>query len=281
MKKICVLGSKKDFEPFDGDFIKEAEEQKIEVVFEKELNVYRHCLYIICNMECAENILRLEAERNIRLPWVWSGGEEAIPSNNCGYCIIRPWESGIWYLRQVYAHICGLPWIVYENDRFIVREQTLEDLPLLYGLYGKPGVAEYVEPLYEFDEEREFTKSYIENMYGFYGYGLWLAFEKISGKVIGRLGFSHRQIDGKERVELGYIIDADYQGKGIGASLCRRLLELGHEYWGFDEVFAVCDKTNNRSMALAQKLGFERYGTVENNIIFILALPCQKENGQI
>ncbi len=280
MQRICILENVWERLPSAGNFMREAGLKNIEVIREKEVKRYEGTLYIIGRSEDVAGIKKLEAESGACLPWVWCNEKEDISPDVCKYCIESLDEVPIWYLEQVYAHICGLPWTVYEDGNFIVREMTVRDLPQLYELYGKSGVAQYVEPLYEYEEERKFTESYIENMYGFYGYGLWLVFEKSQGGLIGRIGFSHRQLDGSERVELGYIIDADYQNRGIGSFLCRKILAIGQEYWNFDRVFVCCDKTNNRSIALAAKLGFQHYATVQDWIIFSLPFPYQKGNGQ-
>lgn len=232
----------------------------VEVAFEKEYRSFEDALYITDSREIAA---RLVAEN---VPWMWTG--EFYPET--AYCIQDINEVDEWYFFQAYSHMKNEPWRVVEDDRFVVREITEDDLPALYEMYGKSGVVEFVEPLYEYPEELEFTRSYIENMYGFYGYGLWLVWEKATGKLVGRAGFSHREIDGQEKVELGYIIDADYQGQGIGYSLCQKLLEKGREYWHFSELFICCDKNNARSIGLATKLGFVYYGACDNQVLYRL-----------
>ena len=58
-------------------------------------------------------------------------------------------------------------------------------------MYAEPGMTDYMEGLYEYEEELEYQKAYIENMYRFYGYGIWLVFEKKTGTLIGRAGVEH------------------------------------------------------------------------------------------
>ena len=53
-----------------------------------------------------------------------------------------------------------------ETDRCLIRELSLSDLPALYELYDKPGMTDFVEPLYDYETELEYQKAYIENMYG-------------------------------------------------------------------------------------------------------------------
>lgn len=57
--------------------------------------------------------------------------------------------------------------MILETERYIVREECEDDLKELYGLYATLSDCEYIEQLYEENEEREFVRNYIANMYGF------------------------------------------------------------------------------------------------------------------
>lgn len=88
-------------------------------------------------------------------------------------------DMGISYYRLVYARLTGEPFVVAETKNLLIREMTTKDLPELYAVYGTLEDCQYIEQLYDYDKELEFTKNYIKNMYGFFEYGLWLVFEKI------------------------------------------------------------------------------------------------------
>lgn len=232
----------------------------VEVFFETDYSYMEDTLYITDSAIAAQSLIA------DRVPWIWLGDFYS----KARYCVSDLNEVDEWFFFQAYSHMKNEPWCVLENDEFIVREITEQDLPDMYEMYGKIGVKEFVEPLYKYEEELEFTKSYIASMYGFYGYGLWLVYDKKTGKLAGRVGFSHREIDGEEKVELGYIIDADYQGKGIAYRLCSELIEKAVEYWHFTEIFVCCDKNNARSIGLAKKLGFVYYGACDNQVLYKL-----------
>lgn len=82
----------------------------------------------------------------------------------------------------------------------------MDDLGEVYELYDDDEIRKYMEPLYEYGEEKKFTESYIKNMYGMYGFGMWLVKDRDTDKLIGRAGLELRLIDGVEEMELGYII---------------------------------------------------------------------------
>lgn len=87
-------------------------------------------------------------------------------------------EVDMTFLQRVYERHFNIPWTILETKRCIVRELELSDLDALFSMYAEPGMTDYMEGLYEYEEELEYQKAYIENMYRFYGYGMWLVFEK-------------------------------------------------------------------------------------------------------
>lgn len=169
------------------------------------------------------------------------------------------------YLEIVFARCKGLPVKVFETQRTFVREMTVEDLPQLYEMYDEDEIIKYVDALYEYEEEKLFTQKYIENMYGFYGYGLWLVFDKITGALIGRIGISIRNIDGEEVRELGYIVKKQYRNKGYAKEVCQRVIEYAAEFPEIDKLYIVTHNENTASQGLAVRLGFELVGESIND----------------
>ena len=159
------------------------------------------------------------------------------------------------FLTQVYQRKHHLPWKILETKRCLVREITLEDLDDLFTLYSGEGMTDYIEPLYEYDKEKEYQKAYIEHMYGFYGYGMWLVFEKETGKLIGRAGIEHREELDSE-LELGYAIGTPYQRKGYATEVCQAIIDYAKERLCCDRLNCLIEEGNIVSEHLAEKLGF-------------------------
>lgn len=165
------------------------------------------------------------------------------------------------YFNLVYMRARHIPVVIAQTERTVIREMTENDLMSMYELYADPAVAEWTEPLYEYDEELEFTRAYIENMYVFYGYGMWLVFDRKSGELIGRAGLSNREIDGKPCCELGYIIKGDRQRQGLGYEVGSAVTEYAFHELGMDKLWLCTEKDNVASIALAKKLGFSLCGS--------------------
>lgn len=82
------------------------------------------------------------------------------------------------FLEKVYQRHHGLPWTILTTKRCIVREFCMDDLDDLFALYAGKGMTDYMEPLYEYEKEREYEEAYIKHMYGFYGYGMWMVIDR-------------------------------------------------------------------------------------------------------
>lgn len=160
------------------------------------------------------------------------------------------------FLEKVFQRYHHIPWTILETERCVVREITLADIDDLFELYGSDGIDEFTEPLYEYEEEKEFQRAYIEHMYRFFGYGMWLVFEKASGKLIGRAGLEHREIHDETELELGYLIGTNYQGKGYATEVCKAIINYAAKNTYFEQINCVVQQGNDVSVHMAEKLGF-------------------------
>ena len=159
------------------------------------------------------------------------------------------------FLKRIYQRHQRIPWTILETERLLVRELDLKDMDALFELYSYEGMTDYMEGLYSYEEEYEYQKAYIENMYRFFDYGMWLVFEKESGKLVGRAGIEHRkELEGE--LELGYAIGTPFWGKGYATEVCQAILDYTKETLGFEEICSLVQPENKASVHLLEKLGF-------------------------
>ncbi|NTV78560.1 MAG: GNAT family N-acetyltransferase, partial [Clostridiales bacterium] len=151
------------------------------------------------------------------------------------------------YLSYIYSRSCGSPLTILETDRCILREITIEDVDSLYDLYANPLVTQYIEPLYK-DREREiaYTKDYIKNIYGFYGYGLWIVCLKDSGTIIGRAGLEQRE--GMDGLELGFVFGVPFQKQGYAYEVCKAIVAYSKEKLEQLQLYALIKSENHSSI---------------------------------
>lgn len=170
-------------------------------------------------------------------------------------------EIGLDFLTHVYERHHGLPWTILETERCVVKEFSMEYLDDLFELYSGEGMTDYMEPLYSYEEERAYQEAYIKHMYGFYGYGMWIVCDRMTGKLIGRAGVEHREeLDGE--MELGYAIGVPYQRQGYATEVCRAILTYVREVLLQESICCMIEEGNEVSECFAKKLDFHFDKTV-------------------
>ena len=178
------------------------------------------------------------------------------------YAIENIQEMDLIYVEKIYQRFRNLPWKIAETKRCIIREMTEDDLDAVYEVYAAPSITKYMEGLYENrEEELEYTRSYIQNAYTFWGYGTWVIERKSDHKIIGRVGFNLR--DGYEEPELGFVIMEREQKKGYALECCEAALRVGKEEYEFEQMQALVKEGNEASVNLCRKLGFKYWEKVK------------------
>ena len=163
-------------------------------------------------------------------------------------------------LDIVYDRFHKQPIYILETDRCILREHTLDDYDAIRDLYQDESMTEYMEPLFEPDEEKEYLGKYIELIYKMFGYGLWLIIDKISGEVIGRAGVEYKDSCIKDdQFELSYQVKKEWQGKGIATEVCGEIIKYTFNILGKSSIIARIDRGNTASIRVVDKLGFVPY----------------------
>ena len=180
----------------------------------------------------------------------WTG------EDNRPQCIIQGFdEIDADFFIKMYQRFHHLPWTILNTERLILREMTVDDVDRLYEIYAGEGITEYTEPLYkDRQQEIEYTRDYIRNMYEFCGYGLWLVVEKDGGRIVGRAGITGRE--GYDEAELGYVIERERQGRGYASEACRAIVLYAKEL-GMNGLNCFVCPGNVPSEKLCKLLGFE------------------------
>lgn len=112
------------------------------------------------------------------------------------------------FIRMVHNHCFHEPWYVMETERLRIREMCEGDIDDLLKIYSDSEITRYMDGLFDRDRELEYMKQYISNIYGFYGYGMWIA-EKKDGTVIGRAGIEYYNSEMKTENQVTGIYRAD------------------------------------------------------------------------
>ena len=140
-----------------------------------------------------------------------------------------------------------------------IRPQELFDAERFFEIFTCTNL-EFIEvPIKTLEEEEYFLrlneakrKANFEHNYSILFYG----------KLVGACGIridQHRPWVG----EIGYLIDKDYQGKGIATEAVRQLEKLGFEKLDLQRITILMDTRNFASERVAQKCGYEKEGIMK------------------
>ncbi len=149
---------------------------------------------------------------------------------------------------------------ILKTPRLIVREIELTDIDDLFTLYSGPHMTDFIAPLYPYEEEKAYEEDYIKNIYGFYGFGMWVVIEKETGELIGRAGIEYRAGCRENEAELGYAIREDKWRQGFAEEVTKAIMDWAAEEYEFSGFCARVNPKNTASIGLLKKLGFSDSG---------------------
>ncbi len=140
---------------------------------------------------------------------------------------------------------------------------TEQDAGAMYQLieHNRSYLREWL-PWVDFTQSAEDERAFISNTRTQYRdnqsstYAIW--YQK---QIVGTVGYN--QLDWPNRkVDIGYWLAAQYQGKGIMTRSCSALIEYAFNDLKFNKVEILCATMNARSCAIPQRLGFTYEGTM-------------------
>ncbi len=180
-------------------------------------------------------------------------------------CVILGLEEvDFGFVDRLYRRHFNYPWDIISTPRLLIREITAGDLNSLYEIYGDPSITEYMEDLYDNpDEELAYIKNHIKNVYGLYGYGMWVIIEKSTGRLIGRVGITPSEK--YDEPELGYVIEKSKQRMGYGYEACLGVLDYARDALLLSGLNCFICFGNVKSISLCEKLNFTRLSEVYMN----------------
>ncbi|WP_228014661.1 GNAT family N-acetyltransferase [Fortiea sp. LEGE XX443] len=90
-----------------------------------------------------------------------------------------------------------------------------------------------------------------------YGFGLWVFRDKISNEFVGRAGLRQTDVEGHDEVELAYALMAKFWGKGLATEMSEKILKIGFDLLGLQDIVCFTLTTNLASKRVIEKLGFK------------------------
>ncbi|MBC5810452.1 MAG: GNAT family N-acetyltransferase [Candidatus Eremiobacteraeota bacterium] len=150
--------------------------------------------------------------------------------------------------------------VVAETERLRLRGFAAQDLAALVRIFGDPEVMRYIG--LGGTRAPEAARRTLERCAAdarTEPFAIWSVERREAPGFIGWCGLAHVPDD--ERIEVAYLIDKPYWGRGYATEAARAALSFAFERANLDEIIALARAPNVASINVMRKLGMRDAGT--------------------
>ncbi len=151
---------------------------------------------------------------------------------------------------------------ILETNRLILRRPVPADLDAYYALYRDPEMRRYFpqegaspDKTLTYDETREEVEWFLNGHPERPELGLWATILRENGQFVGRCGLLPWTVDGRDEVEVAYMIDKRYWGRGLGTEAARGIRDYAVNELGLRRLICFVDAENVASAKVATHIG--------------------------
>jgi RimJ/RimL family protein N-acetyltransferase len=169
--------------------------------------------------------------------------------------------------------------IILETERLRLRWFREDDFEAYAKICRDPEVMRFIGGQLNTDIEVWRQMAYFMGHWHFRGYGLWAVEEKITGKMVGRIGFFDPI--GWPAFELGWTLGRESWGKGYATEGAQRALAYAFTELDRDHVISLIAPANTASAKVAERLGETIEGKTEllGNEVLIYGIARDRWTG--
>lgn len=144
---------------------------------------------------------------------------------------------------------------VLETDRLSLRHLVSDDIDALAAIQGDPEVMRYFPSGPRTVEETRRDLDRCIALQVEHGFSLWAAVDKADGRLIGRCGLLPQSLQGREEVEIAYLIARSHWGRGLATEAARAIRDHGFDRLGRGRLVSIIHRDNLGSRRVAEKAG--------------------------
>ncbi len=149
------------------------------------------------------------------------------------------------------------------DDRFYLREQSLEDTEAFFEYYADPDVSQYIlatipTTLADASTEINYCRNLFHQKRGIY----WSIANKEDNRMVGAVGLyinNHHH-----RAEICYDLHKNYWRQGIVTKAIERVMDFAFRHMEVCRIEALTVKENMASIEILKKLGYQHEATLHN-----------------
>lgn len=170
---------------------------------------------------------------------------------------------------------------ILETRRLILRTLQPQDLDDLFALYHDPDIRRYFpEVTLSYAQTREELDWFLEGGDPEHPQlGLWATIHTETARFIGRCGLISWTIDGRDEVEIAYLLAKAHWRQGLGAEVVQAFVRYGFEQLRLTRLIALIDPENRASIATAEKAGLRFERRIEGDgppcLLYAVASPAR------
>ena len=151
---------------------------------------------------------------------------------------------------------------IFETDRLILREWTIDDAEAAFAIYGDPEVTRYLGATGEPDPSLAYRQERMPAMVARYtdhpGYGIWAMVRRDDGEIIGGTGLM--TLEEGPNVEIAYTLRHDAWGMGYATEVARGTIAYGFDALALEKLVGVAYPENVASHKVLLKAGMRHLG---------------------
>ena len=147
--------------------------------------------------------------------------------------------------------------MLLETERLSLRRLTQDDFEALRLILQDPEVMYAYEGAFSDTEVREWLDRQISR-YQAWGFGLWAVILRETGALIGQCGLTMQPWKGREVLEIGYLFNRAYWGRGYATEAARACKRYAFARLGAAEVCSIIREGNTASQRVALRNGMTR-----------------------
>jgi len=174
-------------------------------------------------------------------------------------------NSQIRSIEEIRPHGTAELW----TERLVLRRYTMEDAEPLYKRLGSdPEISEYSgwNPYATLETARETVRGFIDSYDDEHSYSWVMDIDDVLVGTIGAYDYKADPDGAGDRIEVGYSIVRDWQGRGLATKALTKVLEYLTENEGISCVTAWCAPENAGSVRVLEKSGMKLAGIEKDGI---------------
>ncbi len=145
--------------------------------------------------------------------------------------------------------------IVLQTPRLTLRHLEPGDLEALAAIQADPEVMRYFPSGPRTPEETGRDLDRCIATQAEHGFSLWATLDRATGRLIGRSGLLPQSLQGREEVEIAYLIARSHWGLGLATEAASALRDHGFDRLGLARLVSIIHRDNLASRRVAEKSG--------------------------